>query len=488
MEDLGNQIKPKKVKREKDIRELISSYLIAGIDVDQRLGLNTTPSFLSEINIVLPAELLSKIFIHCLPCFPVDPSPYQAPLLLTQICRLWRDTAHSTPQLWSSLILHIYSDCTESSCEAMLSRSWLSRSGDLPLSLKLSFHRDMLLRDIEHNPLFQLVCSYAPRWKDIHIFIRTEGAIRSLSAVSGQLTSLESLDIDLGILAHNQINPTDVFQDAPRLRSITIQVDFDSVSLYAFKLPWISITSLDIMSFYSDDKSFAILGQCRNLVTLRLVSLGDPSGREDRLAPIEFSQLRTLNLGVSISARRVFRYLSTPVLNHLDLSQTSMGGFVERVSGPWVAGNDFHSFLGRSKGSITSLSLSLVAGAEFLPHDLARYLTETPNLKEFSLRDHGAHALTAETLQRLTPGTPDCLVPRMQTLVISCSWENFPDEACAEMISRRVACDPRTLRSIQLFCEDDRAHRRPIATASALRRCAQQGVTARLASHGPTPL
>ncbi|KAF8879316.1 hypothetical protein CPB84DRAFT_1622766, partial [Gymnopilus junonius] len=58
----------------------------------------------------LQPEILSKIFLYCLPysywspCWedaPNRPKPSEAPLLLSQICRRWRTVALHTPQLWT---------------------------------------------------------------------------------------------------------------------------------------------------------------------------------------------------------------------------------------------------------------------------------------------------------------------------------------------------------------------------------------------------
>ncbi|KAG1806169.1 uncharacterized protein BJ212DRAFT_1201535, partial [Suillus subaureus] len=52
-----------------------------------------------------PTEVLSQIFSHCLPQIPkLDrlqlPSKLTAPMLLTRICRQWREVAVGTPNLW----------------------------------------------------------------------------------------------------------------------------------------------------------------------------------------------------------------------------------------------------------------------------------------------------------------------------------------------------------------------------------------------------
>ncbi|KII94724.1 hypothetical protein PLICRDRAFT_78038, partial [Plicaturopsis crispa FD-325 SS-3] len=49
----------------------------------------------------IPPELWAEIFIHCLPHDDfVVPSERTAPLLLVQICKLWRAIATTTPRLW----------------------------------------------------------------------------------------------------------------------------------------------------------------------------------------------------------------------------------------------------------------------------------------------------------------------------------------------------------------------------------------------------
>ncbi|KAJ6533032.1 hypothetical protein B0H19DRAFT_876733, partial [Mycena capillaripes] len=77
----------------------------------------------------LPPEVTTEIFLRCVPCEPNPrPSPTQAPLLLAQICRQWRQIALHTPALWRCLL---FGD--EMPVEFL--HIWLSRSGNHPLSL-----------------------------------------------------------------------------------------------------------------------------------------------------------------------------------------------------------------------------------------------------------------------------------------------------------------------------------------------------------------
>ncbi|KAG1738955.1 hypothetical protein EDB19DRAFT_1593863, partial [Suillus lakei] len=48
-----------------------------------------------------PTEILSLIFVHCLPeTEHLLPSSKLAPMLLTRICRRWRDVAVGMSSLW----------------------------------------------------------------------------------------------------------------------------------------------------------------------------------------------------------------------------------------------------------------------------------------------------------------------------------------------------------------------------------------------------
>ncbi|TFK53430.1 hypothetical protein OE88DRAFT_1249439 [Heliocybe sulcata] len=90
----------------------------------------------------LPIELLSYIFVQCLPNVEfMLPGRACLPLLLSHVCRGWRETAISTPSLWTSLRIEVRvrtsaNDWEETfdneSSQRALMRIWLDRSGALP--------------------------------------------------------------------------------------------------------------------------------------------------------------------------------------------------------------------------------------------------------------------------------------------------------------------------------------------------------------------
>lgn len=96
----------------------------------------------------VPRDILEEIFVRCLPGhrYPTMESS-DAPVLLTQVCRTWREVAFSFPRLWCELHFP-WIELAETSthlpewtilehnlkrrCEALT--KWIIRSGSLPLS------------------------------------------------------------------------------------------------------------------------------------------------------------------------------------------------------------------------------------------------------------------------------------------------------------------------------------------------------------------
>ncbi|PAV15826.1 hypothetical protein PNOK_0868400 [Pyrrhoderma noxium] len=88
----------------------------------------------------IPVELLSEIFRHCLPTEGVGhstPNPLNAPLLLSSVCRSWRDIALSTHGLWTDIFLAHMPDKIENGMRLL--ELWISRSGALPMDIQLAF-------------------------------------------------------------------------------------------------------------------------------------------------------------------------------------------------------------------------------------------------------------------------------------------------------------------------------------------------------------
>jgi hypothetical protein len=89
----------------------------------------------------VPPEILSLIFVHCLPeTEHLLPSSKSAPMLLTRICRRWREVAIGMSSLWCRVIVDIDNDDWQRT--AFCYDAWLERSRDHPLSLALKCYEN----------------------------------------------------------------------------------------------------------------------------------------------------------------------------------------------------------------------------------------------------------------------------------------------------------------------------------------------------------
>ena len=105
----------------------------------------------------LPPDVTSIIFEFSLPdfaecqlsCYTKGDFRVSIPLSLGAICSYWRDIAWTMPSLWSSLVVHFTSK-HNSNIVTGIARGWLSRSGQLPLSICI------LSNSYEHNAVSAL--------------------------------------------------------------------------------------------------------------------------------------------------------------------------------------------------------------------------------------------------------------------------------------------------------------------------------------------
>lgn len=84
----------------------------------------------------LPSEVLSLVFLNCLPHAPTF-SPKSAPLLLTHVCSSWRALALSTPALWDTLTIPAPEATGFLATDIRLVEVFLRRSGTRRLNIDL---------------------------------------------------------------------------------------------------------------------------------------------------------------------------------------------------------------------------------------------------------------------------------------------------------------------------------------------------------------
>ncbi|KAK6984810.1 hypothetical protein R3P38DRAFT_2661949 [Favolaschia claudopus] len=155
---------------------------------------------------VLPFELISKVFIQCLPRYGrARPDPQLAPLLLLQICRRWRTIALETPWLWNSIFLEfsresestglpiLFGDELAPSIHPIVSLVdlWFSRCEGFPLSITLlSQEVGLGLPD----GLVRVIQSRCSQWNRLELSLARKLLVGLLS-VEGPFSLLQSLAI-----------------------------------------------------------------------------------------------------------------------------------------------------------------------------------------------------------------------------------------------------------------------------------------------------
>jgi hypothetical protein len=170
----------------------------------------------------LPTEILCQIFIQCLPqtdyMLPNSNSP---PMLLTRICRRWREITMDIPSLWCRLSMDIHFATGRNQRQAIFSYdSWLKRTQGRPLSLEIMcIENDTTNLQIILQPyIFQIsslkitfdqavapeiLLNNLPALQELRVDISHDVVVKDHSTLSrilppiSRLLTLRSLDLEL---------------------------------------------------------------------------------------------------------------------------------------------------------------------------------------------------------------------------------------------------------------------------------------------------
>ncbi|KAJ6602793.1 hypothetical protein DFH09DRAFT_451509 [Mycena vulgaris] len=214
--------------------------------------------------LTLPNEIISEIFTHFLPVYPICP-PLCGPLSpnrLTEICRKWRDIALATPRLWRAVCIHDIEDDVFARQIAMV-KAWLSRSGSCPLSVRMD--KDAIDPVQPAQELLNVIVPYRARWEHAKLVI---DSLSYLPILEGPMPFLRQLYLRVdGVLG---MSPAISVRQAPLLRAVTL-TDFEYPTAF---LPWSQLTSLTLIAT-TPTHCWPILQQSANLVHCELVIYGD---------------------------------------------------------------------------------------------------------------------------------------------------------------------------------------------------------------------
>ncbi|KAJ7615571.1 hypothetical protein FB45DRAFT_801990 [Roridomyces roridus] len=293
--------------------------LLPDLDCEKQVP-NTTPDIVTR----LPFEISSDIFVQCLP-HPISLHASQPPTLFLSICRGWRAIALATHALWTDVsdqdtFTHIFPDILD---------RWLSRSGNLPLSL--SIHRGAVEDKISSR------------------------ARRVQTLVNAHAHRVQSLDLVLGSNPSGWTTPA-----FSALTELTVCGRGDNGS-----------------NFF---EAMALMSAAPNLEQCTLANLFQynthPAVQDNYVTTLP--SLRHLHLGraTSMSTARVLSYFTLPALQTLIVSRFD------------ITLAEFKAFLLRSKPPLRSLHLELSSNGRGLAECL-QLLSPTLEELEFGSFSYG---------------------------------------------------------------------------------------------------
>jgi len=174
----------------------------------------------------LPYEIILMIFLMC----PQGGNLTEAPLLLCKICRLWRNIALESPQLWCNPTCIIRDGRFDHGVAGL--ETWLKLSGQVqPLNFSLHLERCYPLYSPHSNRFIEVAKSVSQCWKSLTISLSNSsdmfGLIYRLDTTN--LPQLESLTISNLWNSNSKLHkyPTPpahhLFSAAPHLRALTIE-------------------------------------------------------------------------------------------------------------------------------------------------------------------------------------------------------------------------------------------------------------------------
>lgn len=387
----------------------------------------------------LPPELLSEVFIGCLPDdqYPA-PDITAAPILPMHVCKSWRNVARHTPELWSSLQLNYR--CAEEDVPA--TELWLRNSGDLPLSLSLSidFH------ERPHQAILNLVSRYAKRWKHVRFEFRNLScpAMYNLATALDNVTMLSTFEFHARDVSTSNIAPiTQLLSSAPNLKELTWVDDLaDTATMLA--LPLSRLARLSLSMSYGKLDYLGLLDQCANLEHIRIAHPYPETNPSQ--TPLFLPKLTSLNITHDLTG--ILNYLILPSLKHVRVhldsahhsssdnegrrySRLALAGIHPGASasataagteerGSWDPTNLLH-LIERSSCRIESLKVN----TKLSPADLLRCLKAcSGSLRSLTLP--GGPSISALVDMLIPGGSPlqgddsaaGCLCPRLEELVI----------------------------------------------------------------------
>jgi len=257
----------------------------------------------------------------------------EAPLLLTHICRAWRQVAISTPALWTTF----YADETISLPRLPeIADTWFERARKCSLSVKI----DGFLTSIDDMTTLETLRRHSREILSLELYMEMGDLERMSTHPPLDLPLLRKLSIWLFDKESEEHDPMGMFTNVPLLHEVMLTEVPPSFVL----LPWQQLTKFT-GACYSLGECLKALHLMSNLIDCAF-SIVDPYD-EDGFEVFSHPNIQHFTLGPSefpsnsgAFNAQVFQFLTLPVLRSLqiqgilDLDPTVLRGFLLRSSPP----------------------------------------------------------------------------------------------------------------------------------------------------------
>ncbi|KAJ7665894.1 hypothetical protein DFH06DRAFT_1185329 [Mycena polygramma] len=187
-------------------------------------------------------------------------SASEAPVLLGRICSAWRDISLSTPRLWASLHVTepaLYSDYIENALveqkvaqRVEITKTWLGRSGQYPLSLSLQCTLEYVHRPdsaLNTRRFIEALVPFASRWQHVDFTIPLSIVLTIMSHLEADTPLLETIafhpQFNHSLAQPGEWGPFGILR-GPRIRSLSIPGRI--FILGQLPLQWNQLTTLSI--------------------------------------------------------------------------------------------------------------------------------------------------------------------------------------------------------------------------------------------------
>ena len=325
----------------------------------------------------LPPEILSEIFLRCLPSETyIIPEKRTAPLLLVGVCSGWRKAALRTPRLWCSLSVR---PSRRGKQEGLIFyHHWLSHARGLPLSLAVNLYEPPPRNPVWRDEVTQLLRPYTSLTARLHLTFN-DATVPDL--LPKDMPMLEHLTLKGDL---DGVPKIAIVQPEPRLRSLFLDgVVFRASVLSAFGL-WTVLTRLRVRLGNDDLPSrgidgpvvLTLLALCPHLQDFAISVVRISAGDSARYAACALTHPHLHSLDVEVKQRVgcLLDALTLPALRHLRIAQS-------RIT--WEQ-NEFRAFVARSQCPLETLGIPAQARSR---ENHAEYVALIPTLKHIEYCD-----------------------------------------------------------------------------------------------------